>query len=122
MIDELDQTLTRILDDPNAPTVLRNADVSFAIPDQNFSVRTETINLYLYDVHENRQLRDPIPIIERIGDTYVKRPPPLRVDCSYMVTAWSIKEGETLPDEEHRLLGLAMLWPLADVGRSDGWG
>ena len=38
------------------------------------------------------------------------RAPPLRVDCGYLVTAWSPKAGGLKAQEEHRLLGLALLW------------
>ena len=40
----------------------------------------------------------------------VRRRPPLRVDCSYMVTTYSAKKEEEQPAEEHRLLSQALLW------------
>ena len=50
MIDQLDQTLKRIFDDAQAPLDVRNADVSFEMPEENFTPASETVNLYLYDV------------------------------------------------------------------------
>lgn len=110
MFRDLDDTLTQVLNDVNAPPELLAADVSFELPDRNFNPAQSTVNLFLYDVHENRELRDPVPIIERVGNTYVNRRPPLRVDCMYMVTAWSVGTGGTRTANEHRLLSQSLLW------------
>jgi Pvc16 N-terminal domain/Carboxypeptidase regulatory-like domain len=110
MFRDLDDTLRNILDDPAAPDELETADVSFEMPDKNFAPNQRTLNLFLYEAHENRELRDPVPIIEKVGDTYIRRRPPLRVDCSYMVTAWSNQTGAQRVAEEHRLLSQALLW------------
>ena len=110
MFRDLDDTLTQLLNDVTAPPELVAADVSFELPDRNFNPAQSTVNLFLYDVHENRELRDPVPIIERVGDTYVSRRPPLRVDCMYMVTAWSVGTGPVRTAAEHRLLSQSLLW------------
>lgn len=110
MFHDLDETLTKILDDSNAPTELKAADVSFVAPDKSFDFDKATVNLFLWDVHENRVLRDPVPIIDKIGNAYVRRTPPLRVDCSYMVTAWDTATGSTKAANEHRLLSQALQW------------
>jgi hypothetical protein len=110
MFDDLDSTLKAILDDPGAPLELRNADVSFETPDRNFTPAQATINLFLYDVRENRELRDPVPVTELVGTSFVRRRPPLRVDCMYLVTAWSNQVGPARNAEEHRLLAQALLW------------
>jgi hypothetical protein len=110
MINDLDGVLKKILDDANAPAGLRDAEKSFVIPKSNYAPGKPTVNLYLYDVHENRVLRNPQPIIERSGDSVIRKIPPLRVDCSYILTTYSAKEEEKQPDEEHRLLSEALLW------------
>jgi hypothetical protein len=110
MINDLDGVLKKILDDTNAPAGLQGAEKSFVIPQSNYAPGKPTVNLYLYDVHENRVLRNPQPIIERSGDSVIRRPSPLRVDCSYILTTYSAKEEEKQPDEEHRLLSQALLW------------
>jgi hypothetical protein len=110
MINQLDQTLTSILDDPEAPVDLRNADISFEMPKENFAPPNVTMNLYLYDVRENRDLRDPVPIVVKEGDIYKKRMPALRVDCSYMVTAWSPQSGAVGAVQEHLLLSQGLIW------------
>jgi hypothetical protein len=110
MFSDLDDTLRNILTDPAAPDELETADVSFEIPDNNFTPNQRTVNLFLYEVHENRELRDPAPITELVGNSFVRRRPPLRVDCSYMVTAWSNQTRAVRVAEEHRLLSQALLW------------
>lgn len=116
MFHDLDKTLEQLLTDPQIPAwlaVLKVADIRFDVPDKNYPPGTATaaiLNLHLYQTHENRVLRDPEPIIEKRGGIYIRRRPPLRVDCSYMVTAWSKKTAEQKIEEEHQLLSEAMLW------------
>lgn len=110
MFRDLDKTLENVLNDTAAPPELVAADVNFEMPDKNFTPRQAAVNLFLYEVHENRVLRDPVPVIEKIGNTFVRRQPPLRVDCSYMVTAWDTGTGPTKVANEHRLLSQALLW------------
>lgn len=113
MFQDLDATLQQILDDPAMPpalTDLRNADVSFETPDRSFAPGQSTVNLFLYEVKENRELRNAEPIIQRVGDVYFRRRPPIRVDCTYMVSAWSSATGAAKVAAEHRLLALALLW------------
>ncbi len=110
MIRDLDETLKAILDDPAAPIELRNAEVSFETPDKNFAPALAMVDLFLYEVKENRELRDPVPITEKLGGVFIRRLPPLRVDCTYIVTTWSSQVGATKVAEEHRLLSQALLW------------
>ena len=64
------------------------------------------INFFLYDVRENLELRNSAWVVERQNDgTALKKRPPARVDCSYLITAWpSDDDIET----EHQLLGEVM--------------
>ena len=110
MFQDLDETLKTILTDGTAPVELQAADVSFEPPDKNFAPAVPTVNLFLYELKENRELRDPEPIIRRVGDTYVRRFPPLRVACTYLVTTWSDKTAAAKISEEHLLLGQALAW------------
>ena len=118
MFQDLDSTLSKILNDvamqapPIAPplTELLAADVAFITPDKGFKPGTPTVNLFLYDVKENRELRDPTPITVKVGNDFVTRQPPVRVDCSYIVTAWSLPASEVNTQIEHQLLAQALLW------------
>ena len=118
MFHDLDSSITQLLNDPAMTstamtmplTELFNADKSFETPDSTFTPAQSTINLFLYETKENRELRDPVPIIERFGTTYIRKSPPIRMDCSYIVTTWSPAVGATRVAEEHRLLAQAILW------------
>src|SRR5205814_7370365 len=110
MFQDLDTTLKTLLGDPAVPTTLGNADVSFETPDRNFTPAQATVNLFLYEVKENRDLRDPTPVIEKVGTAFVRRPPPVRLDCSYIVTAWSPQANATGVRDHHELLALTLGW------------
>ena len=112
MFDDLDATLQQLLAAPEAPEVLRGADVSFDTPARDYAPSRPTLNLFLHRIRENRALREPAPIMDRSGPTVVRRHPPLRVDCGYLVTAWSdlVAGSAVRVAQEHKLLGLALLW------------
>jgi Pvc16 N-terminal domain/Carboxypeptidase regulatory-like domain len=113
MFQDLDSTLTALLNDATMPpslAALRNADKSFVTPDKNFTAAQPTVNLFLYEVRENRNLRTNDPVIQRVGNTFTQVPPPLRVDCCYLVTTWSAQSGAVGVAEAHGLLAQALLW------------
>lgn len=110
MFEALDMTLMEILGDAKSPAELRGALSSFLTPERGYAPAENTVNLFLYDVKENRDLRDPVPIVERVNGDFVRRRPPLRVDCCYLVTVWSTAEKDVKVAEEHQLLGQAFLW------------
>ena len=113
MFERIDNSLAALLaDDVAIPTTLqtlRDAAVSFETPG-TFTPDRGTVNLFLYETRENRELRDNVPIVERRNGFSVRRTPPLRVDCFYMVTAWSDEQGATKVEVEHRLLAQALNW------------
>jgi Pvc16 N-terminal domain len=110
MFQDLDATLLAMLSAPAAPSEVRAADVSFDTPDKTFNPTQTTVDLFLHDVQENRELRDQAPLVDRTDDGFVTRHRPLRVDCTYLVTAWSTQSAGLKAAEEHRLLGLVLLW------------
>lgn len=108
MLDDLDRTLRALLD-VGLPQVLREqVTVTFAAPDAKFppaTVSLPAIDLFLYDVRENRELRSNEPVQERTADgRTLQRPSPVRVDCSYLVSAWAA-EGHDTAASEHAVLG-----------------
>lgn len=112
MIDDLDRSLEKLLKRELPPELVSQVTISFAAPDGQFpppSVALPAIDLFLYDVRENRDLREGEWRIERESDgTAVRKAPPVMVDCSYLITAWP-SDGSTTPArDEHRLLGEAM--------------
>lgn len=111
MIDDLDRTLKALLD-RDLPALVGPVAVTFATPNDQFpppGVSPPVVDLFLYDVRENRDLRRADPQVERRGGVVVQTPPLVRVDCSYLVTAWG-SSGSAKPAgyDEHRLLGEVM--------------
>jgi len=111
MFQDLDTALTNLLHDPAAPLDVRNADISFETPDKNFAPADGTVNLFLFDLKENRELRDPEPIRDIVAGVVVRRQPPLSTDCTYLVTAWANNlAGPARVAGEHSLLGQTLVW------------
>jgi hypothetical protein len=89
MIDDLSQTLRAILTQPGLPDPLKSAQVVFERPADPFSPQQTTVDLFLYDIRENLELRNNEPVIEHNNGQVTTRRPPLRLACSYLVTAWA---------------------------------
>ena len=107
MIDDVSRTLRSILDDRAIETTCKelfDAAVRFDRPTEQFKPGASTVNLFLYDVRENTEMRNNQPLIERRNGKAVTRRPPLRVTCSYLVTAWPQGDKEDSPLEEQLLL------------------
>ncbi|SAK63120.1 hypothetical protein AWB78_02115 [Caballeronia calidae] len=112
MIDDLDETLAALLRRELAPGLSEQIQVSFEAPDDQFppqSVTTPAVDLFLYDVRENLELRSNEVHFERRSDGVTERmAAPVRIDASYLITAWP-REGLASPaEDEHRLLGEVM--------------
>jgi hypothetical protein len=103
MIDDLDKALRTLLK-LEIPEDLDEEHIRFEAPDAGFAPSMKAINLFLYDVRENRELRSAEWLMERQNNGAVtKQRAPVRVDCSYLITAWA---GDVL--SEHLLLGKVM--------------
>ncbi|NEO91538.1 MAG: DUF4255 domain-containing protein [Moorea sp. SIO3G5] len=111
MIHDLDKTLEELLKSELPPDLISSVTISFATPDKDFSVKP-AINLFLYDVRENLELRNTTWSTERSNGRATKRRNPVRVDCSYLITAWSALtgtgNGQRPEQEEHQWLGEVM--------------
>ncbi|MEJ1961458.1 MAG: Pvc16 family protein [Gammaproteobacteria bacterium] len=113
MFNLLDDTLKAMLNDESLASLLPelfNADISFLTPEKPYAPGQGTVNLFLYETRENRELRNLAPTIEQRNGLSVRRRPPLRVDCAYLVTTWSDERGATKVDAEHALLAQAFNW------------
>lgn len=112
MLDDLDRTIEMVLKHELPPDLVDQVTVSFATPDDQFpptSVTLPAVDLFLYDVRENRDLREVEWRVERRSDgAATKKRPPVRVDCSYLITAWPSDSSTTPERDEHRLLGEVM--------------
>jgi hypothetical protein len=112
MIDDLDRSVEELLRRELSAALMEQVAISFAAPDSDFppsSVTLPAVDLFLYDVRENLELRSTDWIIERRDDgTATKKRAPVRVDCSYLITAWSSESSTTRALDEHRLLSEVM--------------
>jgi hypothetical protein len=106
MFQDLDATLAALVARELAVT---NVAVSFATPDDQFppsDVGLPAISFFLYDVRENTDLRTNQWELERGDDGgFTRQRPPVRIDCSYLITAWPSGSAPDPADDEHRLLG-----------------
>jgi len=112
VINALDETIKALLRRDLPSALAEQVQISFATPDDQFppqSVTLPAIDLFLYDVRENLELRSNEVYIERRGDgTATRTRAPIRVDFSYLVTAWPSASVPDPAEDEHRLLGEAM--------------
>jgi hypothetical protein len=110
MLNELDKTLETLLKSELPPELVEQVQVSFATPDAQFppsGVTLPAIDLFLYDVRENWELRSSEWQVERHNGAARRLPPPARVDCSYLITAWS-PDPDKPAEQEHYFLGEVM--------------
>lgn len=109
MFQDLDATLAALL---QAELPVANVAISFAAPDNQFppsGVTLPAVAFFLYDMRENTGLRPGAWDLERQPDNSVTRTkPPVRVDCSYLITAWPSPSVPDPAEDEHRLLGAVM--------------
>jgi hypothetical protein len=112
MIDDLDKSLERLLAVALPASIAAQAAITFAAPDDQFPPSTVTlpaIDLFLYDIRENTDLRsNEWRLVRQSNGAATKQAPPVRVDCSYMITAWAGTASPTRPQDEHRLLSEVM--------------
>jgi hypothetical protein len=88
--------------DPIFPE-LSQAKIAFDRPDESFKPAQTTVDLFLFDVRDNMELRSNEPkIVRRNGEAEIHQAPK-RVACTYLVTAWPVG-GTDLVLQEHRLL------------------
>ncbi len=101
MINELDETIKQLLIKKGGLNPAE-IDIVFEMPDREWSssISKPTVNIYLYDIHENRELRDYDWTMTRNNGQTTRTMRPVRVDLSYLVTVWT---NDT--EDQHRLLG-----------------
>ncbi len=139
MIDLLDNLLQRLFR-VSIAQLSADSQVRFQAPDQDWRQLVgnitdingdpaNSLNVYLVDLRENRRLRTNERERLTVGDDVLEAPPPRRVDCHYLISAWSpIAASAALdptPDEHALLADMARvlgahdeLDPVAIYGRS----
>lgn len=106
MIKDLDYTIKQLLSQnlpTNLPIEKNSIDINFDMPDRDWVAKLQklpTINLFLYDFRENRELRNNERLRARTGTTALEIKSPVYMDFSYMITVWASDIND-----EHQVLG-----------------
>ena len=112
MIDDLDKAIKELLEREFLPDLAAQIGISFAAPDSEFppqGLNVPAVDLFLYDVRENTELRSPGWTVDYRDDgTTLRKRKPVRIDCSYLVTAWASPTSHTQAYDEHHLLSQVM--------------
>ncbi len=134
MLLDLDQSLENLLkkempkDYFSESSNGHESTINFCMPLEDYIGAPPVINLFLYDVRENLELRTSVWSVERRRDPKnqtnngvvksYKKPPVPMVDCSYFITAWPSEPSETVSkgeekieragENEHKMLGDVM--------------
>ncbi|MBB5429127.1 hypothetical protein HDG40_007322 [Paraburkholderia sp. JPY158] len=94
------------------PVLVKDAQLGFQPPDDDwrtlvFLNNDLSLNVYLVDMRENRKLRTNERERMVQGSDVFEVPPPRRVDCHYLISAWSPAKASPAVDptlDEHGLL------------------
>jgi hypothetical protein len=117
MIEYLDHLLHRLLRNRVAQ-LSADGQIRFQPPDEDWRAMVPNIvdgagnpatsvNAYLVDLRENRKLRTNERLRENVGADVFETPPARRVDCHYLLSAWSPATATAAFDptpDEHALL------------------
>jgi hypothetical protein len=101
MIQDLDDTLKELLLQ-KVPIDITKVNITFEMPDRTWAtgVAKPTINLFLYDLRENHELRSNERYLSRNGAVGTETRAPARIDLTYLITVWTSDVTD-----EHKLLG-----------------
>jgi hypothetical protein len=101
VIHDVDETLKALLVQ-KMPIDPDTVEIRFDTPNREWSaaVVAPTLNLFLYDIRENLELRSHERVRSGRAGAVTQSPAPVRIDLSYMITAWT-----TDVSDEHQLLG-----------------
>lgn len=126
LLDELLRTLLmnglsglRTVVPGQPPQPVSANQVRFEAPDEKWrssltGLQRNAVNLYLVDLRENRRLRSNERGRAPESGVILEQPAPSRIDCHYLITAWSPTEQLT-PQVEPVLDEHALLYDIAAV-------
>src|SRR3954447_21159991 len=121
MLADLDETLRSLLKEELERHGFEGVDIAFDAPARDWSgqLSKPTVNLFLYDLREAELQRSSEWSRVKKDGRRIESRPPMIVECSYAVTAWT-----QAVEDEHRLLSqvLAILfaYPQLPVERLNG--
>jgi hypothetical protein len=104
VIQDVDDTLKELLVQ-EVPLDTAAIDIKFEMPTHEWSskVSKPTVNVYLWDIRENLELRSVDRLVTRRdkdAGTGTQERAPVRVDLAYLISAWTTDIAD-----EHQLLG-----------------
>ena len=106
---DLDEALRTLLRRELENHGFEGVEIAFDAPASDWSAKltAPTVNLFLYDLRENVAEADVSPRTVRVNGASLAAPPPMRLEVTYAVTAWT-----KAVEDEHRLLSqvLAILF------------
>lgn len=116
MFADLDESLRALLKRELARQGFDGVQIAFEAPARDWSsaLTTPCVNLFLYDLREAKNLQSREWREERANGAARMDRPPVRIECSYAVTAWT-----RVVEDEHRLLSqvLAILNAFQELPR-----
>jgi hypothetical protein len=110
VLDFLDHMLRRLLG-TKVPGMTEN-QIGFVPPDSDWrsyvaNQKSNSLDVYLVELRENRNLRSNERFRVAVNGSYQDTPAPPRLDCSYLISAWSPAVNTPLVEgtiDEHVLL------------------
>ena len=101
MLADLDETLRALLKREIARHGFDGVEIAFDAPAREWSsqLSSPTVNLFLYDIRESGDFRPTEWQTDRSNGQHREIRPPMMMECSYAVTAWT-----QAVEDEHRLL------------------
>jgi hypothetical protein len=106
---DLDEALRTLLRRELERHGFEGVEIAFDAPASDWSAKltAPTVNLFLYDLRENLGQSEASPRDVRLNGANMSAPPPMRLEVTYAVTAWT-----KAVEDEHRLLSqvLAILF------------
>lgn len=114
MLADLDETLRTLLRGELERHGFEGVDIAFDAPAREWSgqLSKPTVSLFLYDLREAESLRTSEWTRSQRNGRMVEGRPPMVMECSYAVTAWT-----QAVEDEHRLLSqvLAILYAFPEL-------
>jgi hypothetical protein len=113
---DLDEALRTLLRRELERHGFEGVDIAFDAPATDWSAKltNPTVNLFLYDLRENVETAEATTRDVRVNGATMTAPPPMRLEITYSITAWT-----KAVQDEHRLLSqvLAILFSHVSLPR-----
>jgi hypothetical protein len=113
---DLDEALRTLLRRELERHGFEGVDIAFDAPATDWSAKltNPTVNLFLYDLRENVEAAEVSTRDVRLNGATMTAPPPMRLEITYSITAWT-----KAVQDEHRLLSqvLAILFSHVSLPR-----